>query len=57
MPATRYVRLSLQPCSAADILLLQFFVVLVTELFSVTLGQGVAALSPSIYIAALQNPL
>ncbi|ORY59909.1 pleiotropic drug resistance ABC transporter [Leucosporidium creatinivorum] len=34
----------------------QFFVVLVTEFFAVTLGQGVAALSPSIYIAALQNP-
>lgn len=38
-------------------MLLKFFVVLVTEFFAVTLGQGVAALSPSIYIAALQNPL
>jgi ATP-binding cassette subfamily G (WHITE) protein 2 (SNQ2) len=30
--------------------------VLITEIFSVTLGQAVAALSPSIFIAALFNP-
>ncbi|KAK4046639.1 ATP-binding cassette transporter snq2 [Microbotryomycetes sp. JL201] len=35
---------------------LQFLVVLVVELFSVTLGQAIAAYSPSIYIAAIQNP-
>lgn len=28
-----------------------FFVILVTEFFSVTLGQAIAALSPSIFIA------
>lgn len=30
--------------------------ILITELFSVTLGQAVAALSPSIFVAALFNP-
>lgn len=30
--------------------------VLITEVFSVTLGQAVAALSPSIFVAALFNP-
>lgn len=30
--------------------------VLITELFSVTLGQAVAALSPSVFIAASANP-
>lgn len=30
--------------------------ILITEVFSVTLGQAVAALSPSIFIAALFNP-
>lgn len=34
----------------------QFFMVLVTELFSVTLGQTVAALTPSPFISALLNP-
>jgi ATP-binding cassette subfamily G (WHITE) protein 2 (SNQ2) len=34
----------------------QFFMVLVTELFSVTLGQMVAALTPSPFISALLNP-
>ncbi|KAI5450104.1 ATP-binding cassette transporter snq2 [Naganishia albida] len=34
----------------------QFAMVLITEVFSVTLGQAVAALSPSIFIAALFNP-
>jgi ATP-binding cassette subfamily G (WHITE) protein 2 (SNQ2) len=33
-----------------------FAMVLITEVFSVTLGQAVAALSPSIFIAALFNP-
>ena len=33
-----------------------FFVVLVTELFSVTLGQMVSALTPSTFIAVLFNP-
>lgn len=30
--------------------------ILVTEFFAVTLGQGIAAISPSIFIAASQNP-
>ncbi|KAH7383618.1 ABC-2 type transporter-domain-containing protein [Cadophora sp. MPI-SDFR-AT-0126] len=34
----------------------QFFMVLVTELFSVTLGQMVAAITPSPFISALLNP-
>lgn len=34
----------------------QFAMVLITEIFSVTLGQAVAALAPSIPIAALFNP-
>lgn len=34
----------------------QFFMVLTTELFSVTLGQMVAALTPSPFISALLNP-
>ncbi|SCZ91281.1 BZ3500_MvSof-1268-A1-R1_Chr1-2g01305 [Microbotryum saponariae] len=34
----------------------QFFMILIVELWSVTLGQGVAALSPSVYIAAVSNP-
>ncbi|TGO89906.1 hypothetical protein BPOR_0088g00160 [Botrytis porri] len=34
----------------------QFFMILITELFSVTLGQMVAALTPSPYISALVNP-
>ena len=34
----------------------QFLMVLVTELFSVTLGQMVAALTPSPFISALLNP-
>ena len=34
----------------------QFFMVLITELFSVTLGQMVAALTPSPFISALLNP-
>ncbi|KAG9229650.1 putative ABC transporter G family member 11 [Amylocarpus encephaloides] len=34
----------------------QFFMVLITELFSVTLGQMVAALTPSPFISALTNP-
>jgi ABC-type multidrug transport system permease subunit len=33
-----------------------FFMVLITEVYSVTLGQALAALSPSIMIAALFNP-
>ena len=33
-----------------------FVLVLITEVFSVTLGQAVAALSPSIFVAALFNP-
>ncbi|KAK4052255.1 ATP-binding cassette transporter snq2 [Microbotryomycetes sp. JL221] len=35
---------------------LQFLNILAVELFSVTLGQAVASWSPSIYIAAIQNP-
>lgn len=34
----------------------QFFMILITEMFSVTLGQAVAALSPSVFIAASANP-
>jgi ATP-binding cassette, subfamily G (WHITE), member 2, SNQ2 len=34
----------------------QFLIVLITELFSVTLGQAVAALTPSPFIASLLNP-
>lgn len=34
----------------------QFFMVLITELFSVTLGQMVAALTPSSFISSLLNP-
>lgn len=34
----------------------QFFMILITELFSVTLGQMVAALTPSSFISALLNP-
>ncbi len=34
----------------------QFFMVLITELFSVTLGQTVAAVTPSPFISALLNP-
>ncbi|CAE6481297.1 unnamed protein product [Rhizoctonia solani] len=33
-----------------------FFMILVTEIFSVTLGQMLAALTPSVYIASLLNP-
>ncbi|ETS61335.1 hypothetical protein PaG_04356 [Moesziomyces aphidis] len=33
-----------------------FAMLLVTELFAVTLGQAVAAISPSVYIASLFNP-
>lgn len=34
----------------------QFFIILLTELFSVTLGQMISALTPSSFIAALINP-
>jgi ATP-binding cassette, subfamily G (WHITE), member 2, SNQ2 len=34
----------------------QFFMILITEFFSVTLGQMVAALTPSPFISALVNP-
>ncbi|KAG8628110.1 hypothetical protein KVT40_003983 [Elsinoe batatas] len=34
----------------------QFFMILITEIFSVTLGQVVSALTPSTYIAVLLNP-
>lgn len=34
----------------------QFFIILITELFSVTLGQLVAALTPSPFISSLTNP-
>lgn len=34
----------------------QFFMVLITELFSVTLGQMVAAITPSSFISSLINP-
>ncbi|KAF8743104.1 ABC transporter, partial [Rhizoctonia solani] len=33
-----------------------FFMILATELFSVTLGQMLAALTPTVYIASLLNP-
>ncbi|KAF2685329.1 ABC transporter CDR4 [Lentithecium fluviatile CBS 122367] len=34
----------------------QFFIVLITEIFSVSLGQAVAALTPSPFISSLCNP-
>ncbi|KAI9820387.1 MAG: hypothetical protein M1827_006011 [Pycnora praestabilis] len=34
----------------------QFFIILITELFSVTLGQMISALTPSSFIAMLLNP-
>jgi ABC-type multidrug transport system permease subunit len=34
----------------------QFFIVLITEVFSVTLGQAVAALTPTPFIASYVNP-
>jgi ABC-type multidrug transport system permease subunit len=34
----------------------QFFIILITELFSVTLGQMVAAITPSSFISTLLNP-
>lgn len=34
----------------------QFFIILITELFSVTLGQMIASLTPNAFIAALLNP-
>jgi ABC-type multidrug transport system permease subunit len=34
----------------------QFFIILITEFFSVTLGQMIAALTPTPFIAALTNP-
>lgn len=34
----------------------QFFLILVTEFYAVTLGQAVAAISPSVFIASVQNP-
>ena len=34
----------------------QFFIVLITELFSVTVGQMIAALTPSSFISSLLNP-
>ena len=34
----------------------QFFIILITELFSVTLGQMISALTPNTYIAVLLNP-
>jgi len=34
----------------------QFFIILITEIFSVTLGQAVAALTPSPFISSLCNP-
>lgn len=33
-----------------------FFMILVTEFYSVTLGQAVASLAPSITVAAMVNP-
>jgi len=33
-----------------------FFMILITEIFSVTLGQMVSALTPSTFIAMLLNP-
>jgi ATP-binding cassette subfamily G (WHITE) protein 2 (SNQ2) len=44
----------LQP--ASDRAGFQFFVVLITEYFSVTLGQMIAALTPTPFISALCNP-
>ena len=34
----------------------QFFMILITEFFSVTLGQTIAAITPSPFISALVNP-
>lgn len=34
----------------------QFFMILITELFSVTLGQGLAALTPSLFISSQFDP-
>lgn len=34
----------------------QFFIILITEFFSVTLGQMISALTPSTFIAMLMNP-
>lgn len=34
----------------------QFFIILITEIFSVTLGQTISALTPSTFIAVLMNP-
>ena len=34
----------------------QFFIILITEVFSVTLGQAIAALTPSPFIASYVNP-
>ncbi|KAE8553136.1 hypothetical protein EYB25_004517 [Talaromyces marneffei] len=42
--------------SASDRAGYQFFMVLITEFFSVTLGQMVAAITPSSYISAQLNP-
>lgn len=42
---------------AADRAGYQFFIMLIAEIFSVTLGQAMAALAPSAYIAMLLNPL
>jgi ABC-type multidrug transport system permease subunit len=42
--------------SASDRAGYQFFIVLITEIFSVTLGQMVAALTPSPFISSLINP-
>ncbi|BFZ59965.1 ATP-binding cassette transporter snq2 [Saitoella coloradoensis] len=35
----------------------QFFIILIDEFFSVTLGQAIAAVTPNAFIAALLNPL
>ncbi|KAL7416554.1 putative ATP-binding cassette transporter [Mrakia frigida] len=42
--------------SASDRAGYHFFLTLITEIYSVTLGQAVAAISPSIMVAALFNP-
>lgn len=42
--------------SASDRAGYQFLMVLITEIFSVTLGQAVAALTPGAFISALLNP-
>lgn len=42
---------------AADRAGFQFFVMLIAEIFAVTLGQAMAAMAPSAYIAMLLNPL